>query len=306
MNSDRVRYIDIDVQAALNSIQSSQYPDMRWSLNPYRGCRHGCVYCYARYTHRFFELDPDQAFSTVVFVKRNLPEVLRRELRRISWHREKVHIGTATDPYQPVEGRYRITEAALRILRDQLTPVTLITKNTMALRDAELMKSLHRVAGFSLTISLITMDPILARSLEPDVPSPAQRLRMVQALAHLGVPVSVGIAPIMPGLTDGEAQLQDLITAIYDHGGMVSFYQIFRMYADTRKTLFAYLQREHPQLLPWYQRVYGVDTDPSDAYQRRLHARIARIHAKIAPKRPKPPEPTARQGQLPLFVDDMF
>ena len=305
MNSDHVRYIYIDVQSALNRVQSSRYPDMRWSLNPYRGCRHGCVYCYARYTHTFFELNPDREFSTVVFVKRNLPSVLRRELRRSSWRREKVHIGTATDPYQPVEGRYRLTESVLRILRDQLTPATLITKNTMALRDADLMRSLHRAAGFSLSISLITLDAKLARSLEPDVPSPTQRLRVVQAMSRLGIPVSVAIAPIMPGLTDSERQLKDLIMAIYDHGGVVGFYEIFRLYADTRKTLFTYLQREHPRLCSWYQRVYGTQGEVNKAYKRTIQARIERIHQTIAPKRHRSPHPTPQGGQLSLFSEGM-
>jgi len=300
MNSDRARYIEIQVKSALNRVTSAHSPDMRWSLNPYRGCKHGCVYCYARYTHTFFELDPDGDFSSIVFVKRNLPEMLRRDLRKASWKREKVSIGTATDPYQPIEGRYRLTQAALRILRDQLTPASLVTKNTMCLRDADLMASLHRAAGFSLCISLITVDQALARSLEPDVPSPAQRLRVMQELSRLGVPVSVAIAPVMPGLTDSDAQLRDLIQAIYDHGGRVGYHQTFKMYADTHKTLFRWLEQRHPHLLPWYRQVYSAGSNAPRAYERKLAARIARIRQAIAPKpAPTPPiHPAA--GQLSL------
>ena len=283
MNSGHARIIEIDIKSALNKVNSARTPDMRWSLNPYRGCKHGCVYCYARYTHAFFELDPDTDFSSVVFVKRNLPEALRRDLRKLGWPRPRISIGTATDPYQPIEGRYRLTQAALKILRDQLTPASLITKNTLALRDADLMASLHRAAGFSLCISLITVDEALARSLEPDVPSPAQRLRVVQELARAGVPVSVAIAPVMPGLTDSESQLRDLIQAIYDHGGRMGYHQSFRLYPDTRKTLFAWLERERPHLLPWYRRTYAASSDAPRAYERRLAARIARLRAAIAP-----------------------
>jgi len=299
MISSRTRYVEIDVQSALNKV-TSQYLDMRWSLNPYRGCKHGCVYSYARYTHTFFELDPDRDFAAVVFVKRNLPEVLRRELRKRTWKREKVNIGTATDPYQPIEGRYRLTQAALHILRDQLTPASLVTKNTLCLRDADLMASLHRAAGFSLCISLITVDEVLARSLEPDVPPPGQRLRVVRELSRLGVPVSVAIAPVMPGLTDGEAGLRDLIQAIYDHGGRLGFHQTFKMYADTRKTLFAWLEREYPHLLPWYQRVYAAGGQAPRAYERKLAARIARIREEIAPRAPQPPPTAFPAGQLTL------
>lgn len=300
MAPDRTRYIEIDVKSALNKVTSPQYPDMRWSLNPYRGCKHGCVYCYARYTHTFFELDPDRDFATVVFVKRNLPDILRQELRKGAWKRERISIGTATDPYQPVEGRYRLTQAVLRILRDQLTPATLVTKNTMCVRDGELMASLHRAAGFSLCMSLITVDEDLARALEPDVPSPSQRLRAVEELARQGVPVSVAIAPVMPGLTDSDAQLHDLIQAIYDHGGRLGYHQAFKMYADTRRTLFNWLAQEHPYLLSWYQRMYGADSHALQAYERQLAARIARIHESIVSHTPESSHSPPAGGQLRL------
>ncbi len=300
MNSTRARIIEIDVKSALNKVASARRPDMRWSLNPYRGCKHGCVYCYARYTHTFFDLDPDRDFSSTVFVKRNLPGALRRDLRKLGWPRPRVNIGTATDPYQPIEGRYRLTQAALKILRDQLTPASLITKNTMALRDADLMASLHRAAGLSLCISLITVDEALARSLEPDAPSPAQRLRVVQELARTGVPVSVAIAPVMPGLTDSEAQLRDLIQAIHDHGGRVGYHQTFKMYADTRKTLFGWLERERPHLLSWYRRVYSAGSGAPRAYERQLAARIAHLRTAIAPHSSPPPAFSRPAGQLSL------
>ncbi len=141
-SNDSTRYIEINVKAALTRVNNAYMPDMKWSLNPYRGCKHGCVYCYARYTHEFLELDPGAGFSQTVFVKRNLVQALRADLRRPTWRREKVHIGTATDPYQPAEGRYQLTRGVLMVLRDQLTPAGLVTKNTMALRDAEIMLSL--------------------------------------------------------------------------------------------------------------------------------------------------------------------
>ena len=300
MNSEHTRYIEIQVKSALNKVTSAQYPDMRWSLNPYRGCRHACVYCYARYTHTFYDLNPDGDFSTIVFVKRNLPEMLRRDLRKATWKRERVNIGTATDPYQPIEGRYRLTQAALRILRDQLTPASLVTKNTMCLRDADLMASLHRAAGFSLCISLITVDESLARSLEPDVPPPSQRLRVVRELSRLGVPVSVAIAPVMPGLTDSDAQLRDLIQAIYDHGGRLGYHQTFKMYAGTRTTMFRWLEQHRPHLLPWYRRVYDAGDSAPRSYERKLAARIAHIRQSIAPRteRTSPIQPVT--GQLSL------
>ncbi|NOX61035.1 MAG: radical SAM protein [Chloroflexi bacterium] len=289
------RYIEITVKTALNRVQSAAYPGMKWSLNPYRGCKHDCVYCYARYTHEFLEQDPTADFSRTVFVKRNLVQALRADLRRPSWKREKVCIGTATDPYQPIEGRYRLTRDALHVLRDQLTPASLVTKNTMALRDADIMASLARVAGFTLAMTIITLDEALARQLEPDAPTPMQRLRVVRELTQVGVPVSVAIAPILPGVTDREEQLRDLIQAAYDHGADVAFHQTFRMYAATRSHFFRYLAERQPHLVAAYRRAYASAQDAPAEYRLRLARRIERIRRELAPRRPPPvmlsPEP---------------
>lgn len=300
---ERTRYIEIDVQTALTRVESANMPSLKWSLNPYRGCKHGCVYCYARYTHTFLELDPDKDFSQTVFVKRNLVQALRADLRSAGWRREHVSIGTATDPYQPAEGRYQLTRGALLALRDQLTPAGLVTKNTLALRDAEIMASLHRAARFHLIMSITTLDETLARELEPDVPGPRQRLRALAELAQAGVPVSVALAPILPGINDGEAQLAALFEAAYDHGADVSFHQPFRMYAATRTTLFAYIRTHHPHLLESYQRVYLSQQDPPRAYRDQLRARIERLRQRYAPRAPLRPTRSAQTGQLSLDLN---
>ena len=300
-HNDRTRYIEITVKSALTRVDSARMPDMKWSLNPYRGCKHGCVYCYARYTHEFLELDPAADFAQTVFVKRNLVEALRADLRRPTWRREHVSIGTATDPYQPAEGRYQLTRGALLALRDQLTPASLVTKNTMALRDADIMVSLAQAAGFWLLMSITTLDETLARQLEPDVPSPQQRLRVVQQLVQAGVPVAVAVAPVLPGITDGEEPLARLFEAAYDHGADISFYQPLHMYSATRRSLFTYLQTHRPDLLPAYQRVYSTAQDPPRPYRQRLHSRIERIRQRLAPRRPPRRSQPAASGQLSLL-----
>lgn len=297
---DHTRYIEIDVQTALTRVDSASIASMKWSLNPYRGCKHGCVYCYARYTHTFLELDPDKDFSQTVFVKRNLVQALRADLRKAGWRREQVSIGTATDPYQPAEGRYQLTRGALLALREQLTPAGLVTKNTLAVRDAEIMASLHRAARFHLIMSITTIDETLARELEPDVPSPQQRLRALRELSRAGVPVSVALAPILPGLNDSEAQLVALFEAAYDHGAEVGFHQPFRMYAATRTTLFTYLRTHQPHLLEAYQRVYLSQQDPPRAYRELLRARIDRLRQRFAPRAPVRQPRGASAGQLAL------
>lgn len=301
---ERTRYIEIDVQTALTRVESANMPGMKWSLNPYRGCKHGCVYCYARYTHTFLELDPDKDFSQTVFVKRNLVQALRADLRAGGWQRQHVSIGTATDPYQPAEGRYQLTRGALLALREQLTPAALVTKNTLALRDAEIMASLHRAARFHLIMSITTLDEGLAGELEPDVPGPAQRLRALRELAKAGVPVSVGLAPVLPGINDGEAQLAALFEAAYDHGVEVGFHQAFRMYAATRGTLFAYLRRHRPQLLEPYRRLYLSRQDPPPAYRQQLRARIERLRERFAPHAPLRAPRSAQCGQLSFELND--
>ena len=299
-SNDRTRYIEINVKTALTRVDSDRMPNMKWSLNPYRGCKHGCVYCYARYTHEYLELNPDTDFAQTVFVKRNLVQALRTDLRRVTWQQGKVHIGTATDPYQPAEGRYQLTRGALLALRDQLTPANVVTKNTMAVRDADIMASLARAAGFNLVMSITTLDETLSRHLEPDTPSPQQRLRAVQQLARAGVPVSVALAPVLPGITDSEQQLSELIQAAYDHGADIAFHQAFHMYSATRASLFAYLKRQQPHLLEPYRRTFSTSQNAPIAYRRQLRERIKRIRQHLAPRRPRRPNYSAARGQLPL------
>lgn len=298
--TSRTRYIEIDVQSALNRMDGAATPGGGWSLNPYRGCRHDCVYCYARYTHTYLELNPTTDFARTVFVKRNLAAALAADLRRPGWDRARVHIGAATDPYQPAEGHYRLTQAALRLLRQQLTPATVVTKNTLALRDADLMASLARAAGFRLIMSITTVNEQLARQLEPDVPSPQQRLRAVQALAAAGVPVSVAAAPILPGLTDSAEALTALFTAAYDHGADIAFHQTLRLYGPTRGAFFTYLQQQHPELIGRYRLAFGGGQDAPAAYRHALQARIAEIRAHLAPGRPHHARPPRQEGQLAL------
>ncbi len=299
-SNDQTRYIEIDVKSALTRVNSDTMRDMKWSLNPYRGCKHGCVYCYARYTHEYLDLNPDTDFAQTVFVKRNLVQALRADLRRPAWRQEKVHIGTATDPYQPAEGRYRLTQGALLALRDQLTPASLVTKNTMAMRDADIMASLARAAGFHLVMSITTMDETLARQLEPDTPSPQQRLRAVQHLARAGVPVSVAIAPVLPGITDSEQQLSETIQAAYDHGADIAFHQSLHMYSATRASLFTYLEHHQPHLLASYRRVFTSSQNAPDEYRRQLRDRIERIRQSLHARRPDQLIYPTTRGQLTL------
>ena len=179
--------IEIECKSVLNRVVSQKMP-FKWSVNPYRGCEHKCVYCYARRYHTFFDLNPGADFENKIFVKVNAPQVLRRELSRKSWQREHVAIGTAVDPYQPVEGKYRLTRAILKALLDYWTPCSIITKNTMLLRDIDLLSELWPRAGLKVLLSITTLDKALAQRLEPDTPPPEKRLEALSRLMEAGHP----------------------------------------------------------------------------------------------------------------------
>ena len=287
------RIIEIEAKSILN--RAPEYMGFRWTLNPYRGCQHGCVYCYARYTHTFFDLDPDADFTNTLFVKVNAVTVLRQELRRPSWRREPVAVGTATDPYQPLEGRYRLMPGIIQALAEFYTPFSIVTKNTMIVRDADLLAEAARRVRLSVTFSISTVDEHLARQLEPDTPSPRQRMRVARALRERGIPAGIAIAPILPGLTDSEAHLAAIIEAANAHGLPIAFYQVMRLYEATRPTLFAYLETHHPRLAAAYRRGY-VTKDPPREYRRRVYARVERLlremgAARLEPSRPDPVQP---------------
>ena len=271
MMNGRVRVVEIQAKSILN--RAPEGMGFRWTLNPYRGCQHGCVYCYARYTHTFLNLDPDKDFSQTVFVKTNAVTLLRRELRRPRWRHERVSVGTATDPYQPIEGRYRLMPGLIQAFGDFYTPFSIVTKNTMVLRDMALLRQVAQRVSVAVLFSITTVDEALARELEPDTPSPWQRLRVAQRLARAGIPAAIALAPILPGVTDKPGQLRAVVAAVREHGLSIAFYQPLRLYDDTRPTLFSYLARRHPQLVAAYQRGY-TRKDPPAAYRESLRERV--------------------------------
>ena len=293
-----MQVVEVHAKSMLNRAPAKY--GFRWTLNPYRGCQHACVYCFARYTHTFFDLDPGEAFSQVIFVKVNAVPVLRAELRRPSWRQEHVAIGTATDPYQPLEGRYRLMPGIIRTLAEFYTPFSIVTKNTMVLRDIPVLREASRRVRVTVTLSLTTVDPALARELEPDTPPPAQRLRVAQELQAQGIATGIALAPIIPGITDGEAHLRQLIQTVVAHGLPIAFYQVLRLYDATRPTLFAYLARRRPALIAAYRRGYAAQ-EPPLPYVQRLYERVERLLRELGASPLTPPE--VEPLQLPLPFD---
>ncbi len=304
----RVEYIESPCKSALNRVEGMPF---RWSLNPYRGCVHGCHYCYARATHPYLGLNAGEEFATRIVVKPNMAEVLRRELGRPSWARERVALGTATDAYQPCEGRYGITRGILKALRDFQTPVSVVTKSTLVWRDCDLLAALAELPGTRVQFTITTLDSGLWKRLEPGTPPPAKRLEIMRRLTDAGVPCAVYIAPVIPGLTDSEASLSAIAGAARDHGATALWAGPLRLAPLVKEHYFEFLGETFPDLLPRYERAY-IRADAPREYRAALDARIDRIldrygfdraRAKVADEDRESALAqlkTAGRGQLPL------
>ncbi len=240
----------------------------------------------------------------------NAPEVLRRELAHPSWRREQVHIGTATDPYQPAEGTYRITRQILEALRDYETPVALVTKSTMVVRDRDILCRLVERRGALVMFSITTIDPAIAREIEPDVPPPQRRLEAMRTLTEAGIPTGVLLAPVLPGITDGEEQLAAVVAAAKEYGASALFTNTLHLGEVTKEAFFDYLEHKRPELVPEYERLYRGKYAPR-ATQQRIQQVVAALKGRMGfagpPRRaiPSSPRPTraefARPAQLRLL-----
>src|SRR3954466_12290151 len=251
--ADAARYQEITCKSALNAVEGMPF---NWTLNPYRGCTHACHYCFARRYQTQFELGPDDHFSSVIFVKTNLVEVLRKELDKPSWHREQVAVGTATDPYQPIEGHYKLTRGSLETLLAARTPIGLVTKGPMVVRDASLLADLGRRAGCTVYMSVPTVDEDAWRALEPGTAHPLQRLRAVRQLRDAGVNAGVLMAPVVPGFTTQPSKLEATIKAIADHGAAFMGANIMYLKEGTKDHFMGFLGSEFPEMVERYRRLY--------------------------------------------------
>jgi DNA repair photolyase len=273
-----------------------------WSINPYRGCQHGCAYCYARRSHITFDLDGGREFEREIFVKVNAADVLREELRhrRRPW-RHPIIIGTIVDPYQPVEGHRRVMRGILTELLAARAPVQIITKNSMVLRDADLLGEIARTSYCAVFVSITTLDAALARRMEPATPPPLKRLATVQRLVAAGVPAGVMAAPIVPWLTDAPGAIEALARAVADHQAQWMASGVLRLHPDVRPWFLEWLRGERPDLVRWYERMYQHTEVPA-AYHDRVHARVDAIRTDLGlpggPPRFVPPV-----QQLALFDD---
>ena len=296
----RVSYREEPCKVALNRVKGMPF---EWSLNPYMGCVHRCTFCYVRSFEQRAERPADDRYGTSIRVKPNIAEVLRRELHRTGPREDGIAIGAATDPYQPAEGRYRLTRACIEVLRDAGQPFSIITRGPLIVRDIDLLVEAARRADVSVTFSVPTVDDDVWRTTEPGTAPPRQRLRALKALVQAGVRAGVGMAPILPGLSDRPDQLARVVEAAREAGACGVWANLLYLRPGTREHFLSCLARDWPELLPEYERLYaGRAYLPQSEVQpaRDEVRRLARSHG-IRDQRPEPLRPPARAEQLSLL-----
>src|SRR3954469_25318845 len=271
LRADEARYQEITCKSSLNRVKGM--PFFNWTLNAYRGCTHGCHYCFARRYHEQFEMNAGDEFASVILVKVNIADVLARELDRPSWKREKVAVGTATDPYQPIEGHYKLTRRSFEVLARGRTPVSVITKGPMIVRDRDVLLDVTRAAGCTVYMSVPTVDEDAWRTLEPGVAHPLQRLRAVRELVDAGIHAGVLMAPIVPGFTSSRSKVEATIKAIADHGARFVGAAVMRLEDGTRDHFLKFIEEHFPSMLPRLTRLYGRKEAPK-AYRDEVHAMV--------------------------------
>ena len=306
---------EVHCRSALNQIPRSSHLPFRWTINPYRGCTHGCVYCFARQTHSYLELDTGRDFDSQIVVKINIAAVLRRELARERWNREHVAMGTNTDPYQRAEGRYQLMPDIIRALADSETPFSILTKGTLLSRDLPLLAEAARRVPVGVSISLAVLDPELQPLLEPGTPTPRARQELIRRIRAAGLSCGVLVAPILPHLTDTTEHLEQLVGELAAAGATSIGGVVLHLRPGAREWFFAWLSRERPDLVPAYEQLYGPSHRPRAnaplAYRREVQARLTTILERTRLDRtalnrgfrgPPPPRstPTVHQDPLPL------
>jgi DNA repair photolyase len=294
-------YRDEPCRTALNRVRNMSFS---WSLNPYMGCVHQCTFCFVRAFEQIADRPSDSRYGTSIRVKTNLVEVLRRELARRSWKREQVVVGTATDPYQPAEGHFRLTRGAVEALAEARTPIGIITRGPLIVRDVDVLAEASRRAKVGITFSIPTLDHDIWRRTEPGTAPPRQRLRAIRALTDAGLDASVGMAPILPGLSDDPARMADVIRAARDAGATSVWINVLYLRPGTREHFLENLARDWPDLLPLYERLYAgrsyVTKETLEPVRRQVRELAAEHDLRDRRQRPITPAPEPVVEQLPL------
>lgn len=271
-----MRFYEVQARSVLNRVPAKSRMPFRWTINPYRGCAHACQFCYARPTHKYLGFDAGRDFEREIVVKVNAPEVLRAELAKPSWQREHVALGTNTDPYQWVEGRYRLMEGIWEALRDAANPCSVLTKSPLVLRDLALLVQIARRTQISASLSIPTLDERAWRETEPHTPNPRARLEAVAELNRAGIPTGVLIAPLMPGINDAPHQLEPLLQAAADAGATHVGGIALHLRGEVKDVFYGWMSKHRPELLSRYRELYGRGAYAPPQERQRLAALVRR------------------------------
>jgi DNA repair photolyase len=297
----QVEYREEPCRSALNRVTGMPFS---WSLNPYMGCAHRCTFCYVRAFEQRADRPPDDRYGRSIRVKVNVAEVLRKELRRPSWKGEGVAIGAATDPYQPAEGRYALTRGCLEELGAVSNPFSLITRNPMIVRDLDVLREAAARAEVAVMFSVPTLDEEVWRKTEPGTPPPRQRLRALSQLVAAGIKAGVGMAPILPGISDRPEQLEEVVRAAREAGATSIWANLLYLRPGTREHFLANLARDWPEELERYERLYANRAYLPRKLAEPVRSEVAELRRRygIADRRRVRLQPAPSPEQLALAV----
>jgi DNA repair photolyase len=288
-----INFYEVNARSALNKVPKQSRMPFRWTINAYRGCTHACRYCFARPSHTYLDFNAREDFERQIVVKVNVPELLRAELARPSWSGEHVALGTNTDPYQWVEGRYKLMQGIWEAMRDFANPCSVLTKSPLLLRDLKLMKQISERTEFSANLSVPTLDEKAWRATEPHTPHPRKRLEAVAELNRAGIPTGILIAPLMPGINDAPEQVDEILE-LAAAAGAVSVGGIgLHLRGEVRGIWFDWLRENRPDLVPRYEQLYARGAYLSTAERERLGALTKRGGARPGPFRGRDPAPAS-------------
>jgi len=298
--ADRARYQEITCRSALNPVKGMPF---EWTLNPYRGCTHGCHYCYARRYHVQFEMNADDEFASVILVKNNFVEMLARELARPSWKGEYVAVGTATDCYQPIEGHYKLTRRSIEVLLKHHNPMGLVTKGPMVVRDKDLLLALSKETTCTVYMSVPTVDEHAWELLEPGTAHPLQRLRAVRELVDAGVCAGVLMNPIVPGFSSSRSKLERTVKAIADHGARFVGCNVMFLEDGTRTHFMKFLEREFPSWVPRYETLYRKKYAPEE-YRKQVQGMVRALQTRygVEPREREPHQESPGEAEQVGFA----
>jgi DNA repair photolyase len=285
-----ITFHEIHARSLISKVPEASRVPFRWTINPYRGCSHACVYCFARNTHTYLDLDSGHDFDTQIVVKVNAPDVLRRELRSARWAGEHIAMGTNVDCYQRAEGKYRLMPGIITALTEAANPFSILTKGTLVLRDVDLLARAAEVTEVGMNVSVGIIDKALSRSIEPGTPSPERRLAICAALADRGLRCGVLMGPVIPFLSDSPEQLEEAVRKIAAVGAVHVSPIVLHLRPGAREWFLSWLHREHPGLADAYRELYGSRAYAPASYQRQISEQVAALARKHRVGRATPGE----------------